>query len=244
MILPDAILNEIREHAAREYLNRDSRNQARESCGVVVVRKGKHYYVPCRNIASRNEHFVIHPEDLADAEDQGTLAMVVHSHPDIPPTPSAADLVGCESSGLPWLIVNWPVGTTHYFEPSGYLAPLYGRVFVHGVHDCYSFIQDYYKQELTLVLPDFVRSDEWWLKGEDLYLQNFNKAGFTAVASEMQKHDVVLMQVGSSVPNHGAIVLGDGCIGHHQMGRLSSRDVMGGWYQKIATHVLRHESLM
>lgn len=235
MSLPDSILAEIRAHAEREY--------PRESCGLVVIRRGKRRYIPCRNIAEKNEHFVIHPEDQAAAEDSGAVVMVAHSHPNLPPIPSEADLIGCEKSGVPWLIVSWPTGAMHEFAPSGYSAPLIGRQFSHGVLDCYSLIQDYYKQELSVDLPDFERPDEWWLKGQNLYLEGFGVAGFVRV-DEPQKHDVLLMQVGSQVPNHGAIYLGDGCILHHQMNRLSSRDVYGGWYQKVTTHVLRHRSFM
>ena len=236
MTLPDMLLADIRAHAARDY--------PRESCGLVVVRKGRPHYMMCRNVAERNEHFVIHPADQAAAEDAGELLLVVHSHPNISPLPSQADMVGCESSGVPWLIVNWPTGAVHQFSPSGYAAPLYGRQFSHGVLDCYAFIQSYYLQALGLVLPDFGRPDEWWLKGQNLYLDGFAAAGFEQVAGVPQMHDGLLMRVGAPVPNHGAVFLGDGCIGHHQMGRLSSRDVYGGWYEKITTHVLRHRSLL
>lgn len=236
MIELDApILAEIRAHAERDY--------PRESCGLVVVRKGRKRYMPVRNIAEKNEHFVMHPQDQADAEDAGEVLLVVHSHPNLPPVPSQADLVGCEASGLPWLIVNWPVGTTHQFAPTGYIAPLYGRQFAHGVLDCYAFIRDYYLQELGTELPDFDRPDEWWLKGLDLYRDGFAAAGFESVTGPMQAHDVLLMRVASPVPNHGVVYLGDGRIGHHQMGRLSSRDVFGGWYEKCHVLTLRHRSL-
>lgn len=232
----DQVLEAIRAHAAQEY--------PRESCGLVVVVKGKQRYVPVRNVAERNEHFVMHPEDQAAAEDLGEVVMVVHSHPNLPATPSQADLVGCEASGLPWLIVNWPTGAVHQFSPSGYIPPLYGREFSHGVLDCYTFIQQYYQQELAITLPDFDRCDEWWLKGQNLYLEGFESAGFERVQDKPKKHDVLLMRVASPVPNHGAVYLGDGLIGQHQMHRLSSRDVYGGWYEKITTHVLRHRSLL
>lgn len=234
MSLPETILTEIRAHAGRDY--------PRESCGLVIVRKGRRRYVPCRNIAEKNEHFVIHPEDYAAAEDAGEVVMVVHSHPNIAPQPSDADLVGCERSGVPWLIVNWPTGAIHEFKPSGYRAPLVGRQFSHGALDCYSLIQDYYAQELGITLPDFERPDEWWLKGKNLYLEGFEKAGFVRV-DEPQQHDGLLMQVASPVPNHAAIFLGDGCILHHELHRLSSRDVFGGWYRKCTVAVVRHRSL-
>jgi len=236
MNLGETVIADIRAHAAREF--------PKESCGLVIVVKGKARYVPVRNIADRNEHFVMHHDDQTAAEEAGEVVMVVHSHPNIAPQPSQADLVGCEASGLPWLIVNWPTGAIHQFSPSGYVAPLYGRQFAHGVLDCYSFIQAYYQSLCGITLPDFDRPDEWWLKGMDLYLDGFEAAGFKRVDGPPQKHDGLLMRVGSPVPNHGAIFLGDGRIGHHQMGRLSSRDVYGGWYEKITTHVLRHRSFL
>lgn len=232
----ETILSEIRAHAARDY--------PRESCGLVVVFKGRQRYVPCRNIAEKNEHFVIHPEDLAAAEDFGTPALVVHSHPNVAPLPSDADLVGCEQSGLPWLIVNWPTGAVQTFAPSGYRAPLVGRQFTHGVLDCYTLIRDYYRDTLAIELPNFPRADEWWLKGQNLYLENFAAAGFVAVCDLPRMHDGLLMQVASPVPNHAAVMLDHGCILHHQMGRLSSKDVYGGWYRKCTVKVVRHRSLL
>lgn len=233
--LSERILQEIREHAARDY--------PRESCGIVVVVKGKHRYIPCRNIAESDGQFIIHPEDFARAEDTGTLAMIVHSHPNIPPIPSQADMVMCETHGLPWLIVNWPTGAIHQFAPSGWKAPLIGRHYSYGVLDCMALVRDYYAQELKIEMPNPHREDKWWEKGQNLYLDNAEEWGFVQVY-EKQKHDVLLMQYGSTVPNHLAVWLGDGTILHHQMGRLSSRDVFGGWYEKICTHVFRHKDLL
>jgi cell wall-associated NlpC family hydrolase len=76
-----------------------------------------------------------------------------------------------------------------------------------------------------------------------LYVDNFATAGFAVVdPDDLRVGDVLLMQVHSEVPNHAAIVLGDGLILHHLQGRLSSRDVYGGYWQKITTHTLRHQS--
>ena len=213
----------------------------RESCGLLIVSKGKERYVACRNLGVGTDQFVIHSEDYAQADSQGEVVAVVHSHPAMPPTPSQADLVACEASGLPWFIVSIPNGQWAQLQPRGYVAPLVGREWSHGVLDCYSIIRDWYALERGIDIPEFTRFDEWWKRGENLYTDNFERAGFYAVASsDMKTGDVLLMQVASSVPNHGAIYLGDGLILHHLQGRLSSRDVYGGYWQKITTHTLRH----
>jgi proteasome lid subunit RPN8/RPN11 len=228
-VLPDMLA-----HAERDY--------PRESCGVVCVVKGRRRYLACRNIAERNEHFVIDPVDYAAAEDAGEVVAIVHSHCNLPPVPSQADRVGCESSGLPWVIVSWPSAQVQQFTPCGYRAPLVGREFLHGVLDCYALVRDYYAEALGLVLTDYARDDEWWLKNQNLYLEHFEREGFVVVTDAPRQHDAFLMQVASQVPNHAAVYLGEGVILHHVMGRLSSRDVYGGWWQKVTTHHLRHRS--
>jgi len=139
------------DHARQAYSGADG---PRESCGLLVIRKGREVYWPCRNLGVGTDQFVIHPEDYAKADEQGQIVAVVHSHPGLPPEPSQADRVAC--------------------------------------------------------------------------------------ADELKVGDCFLMQVASPVPNHAAIYLGDGLILHHLQGRLSSRDVYGGYWQKVTTHILRH----
>ena len=222
-----------------EALQHALRDAPRESCGLVVIRKGREVYRPCRNIAVQTDQFVLCPEDYEAAEADGEVVAVVHSHPNASPQPSQADLVSCEATGLEWHIVNVPTGNWHSFKPQGYIAPLVGRVFSHGVLDCYAVIRDWYQQDRGITLLDFDRHDGWWGRGQNLYLDNFGKAGFERCEAI---HDgaVLLMQIGSPVPNHAAIYLGDNMILHHLQGRLSSRDIWGGYWQKHTTHILKH----
>jgi proteasome lid subunit RPN8/RPN11 len=212
----------------------------REACGLVVVIKGRKKFWPCENKAQGTDHFIIEPEDYAAAEDAGTVVAVWHSHCNITPQPSDADLVSCEKTAMPWHIYAWPADAWHTFSPTGYKAPLIGRQFQHGVLDCYAIIKDWYADELGVTLPEPVRKDDWWLRGENLYIDNFEAAGFVSVSDGPQHGDVLLMQVGSPVPNHGAVWLEGDMIVHHMHGRLSSRDVYGGWYRKITVKILRY----
>lgn len=237
--LPEALLAEMRSAAELAFPN--------ECCGLLVRDADSQAlrYKPCENIApAATDRFMLKPQDWADAEDAGTVLAVVHSHPNASANPSSADRVGCERSGLTWFIVGWPSGMVVALQPEGWQAPLIGRDFHFGVLDCYTLIQDHFQRELGLTLPDFDREDGFWDRGEELYLENFAKAGFLPVETgKLRPHDVILMQVCSDVTNHGAVYLGDSVMLHHLYHRLSCRDVYGGYWQRHTRLVVRHSSL-
>jgi proteasome lid subunit RPN8/RPN11 len=236
MTLPNEIKEQALAHAKSEA--------PKESCGLVVVVKGRKRYFPCKNIAETpDEHFVLDPISYVEAEEKGEIIAVVHSHPVTNHAPSSADKVACEKSRLPWHVVNPNTELWGYCEPSGFELPYVGRQFVHGIIDCYTLCRDWYNKEWNLNLRDYERRDEWWYKGENLYLDNFKKEGFHEIkVSDLVVGDALLMQLESPVPNHAAIYLGDNVVLHHVQGRLSSRDVYGGYYQKVTAKALRHES--
>lgn len=234
---------DFRFHAQREY--------PKECCGVVAIINGKERYFPCTNKAIKStEHFVLDHRELADVEDLGEVIAICHSHVNIRPLPSEADLVQCEASQLQWHIVHVsipdggkePLATDiHSFKPTGYEAPLVGRSFSHGVLDCFTLLRDYYARELHIQLPNFERQDDWWLRGQNLYMDNFRKAGFEPITDAPQVGDVILMQIRSPVPNHAAVYIGDGQIIHHVSGRMSSRDVYDGYWQENTRIIIRYK---
>jgi proteasome lid subunit RPN8/RPN11 len=254
--LEPQVLADFKAHAVAEY--------PRECCGLAVVFKGRQIYVPCRNQAETPaEHFILHPEDYAAAEDRGEIIAVLHSHPNVPARASEGDRVSCEGSGLPWYIVSVMPSETegqppeprevNSIVPEGYEAPLVNRPFVHGILDCYSLCRDWYKREHGLVLPDFERRDAWWNDGSSsLYEQHFAEAGFEVVTRTIKENldvlrpgDGILMQIDArnQVPNHAAIYLGDGLMLHHLYNRLSSRDVYGGPWLDYTRAIVRHRNL-
>lgn len=236
MTLPPTIKEQILQHAQAE--------QPKECCGVVCVVKGRRRYFPCRNLAATpDEHFVMDPLDYAEAEDQGEVVAVIHSHPVSNPKPSEADLVACEKTGVPWHIINPLTEEWGYCEPSGHQLPYVGRQFAFGVVDCYTLVRDWYAREYGIQLRDYDRRDKFWEHGENLYMDNFANEGFSEIpVADVQPGDLILMNVCSHVPNHAAIYLGDQLILHHVQQRLSSRDVYGGYYWKNTACALRHES--
>ena len=260
MRLSAAVKRAIEHHALADY--------PREACGLIVNIESKQQYVPCRNVAEDGRDFYLPAEDYAAAEDKGTVLAVVHSHIDRDAQPSEQDLVSCEATGLPWHIVSVGMGAGenaasvrgwHSFQPSGYTAPLVGRQFFHGSLDCYGLVRDFFFRELGIEIPDFDRPDDWWNKQEcgELYLENFQKAGFVQVFDGPRYGDVILMQYRSDRTNHGAVYIGDavlrsqpdlhpvhGAILHHAMPRLSERALYAGYWQDITRMIVRHRDLL
>lgn len=230
-----ATMNAIYEHALAEY--------PRECCGLVIRIGRKEEYVRCRNIAADPlQNFVIDPKDFKNASVRGSVSAVVHSHPDASPQPSSADRAMSRAWTLPWVIVavhadparpDTPpyIGGDYVLTPDDYEVPLRSREFVFGTQDCYTLVQDFYSREMGVTLPDFERKDLFWERGEELYLDNFEKAGFSEILAPTQKGDLILMAIRSEVVNHAGIWLGENdAMLHHPYNHLSERTVFGGYW--------------
>lgn len=218
---------------------------ARECCGLIIIEKGKEKFFPCKNDSQDPKSFIINPGDYAIAESKGTIVSVVHSHCFERAIPSQIDLVSCENSKLPWHIVSLPNEEWHYFEPSGYKASLVGRQYQYGVLDCYTLVVDWYKENFGIQLNEHLgRPDKWWLDGKSLFMDGFKQEGFERIDIEKIQHgDVVIMQVGANVPNHVGVYLKGDILLHHHQGRLSTRDVYGGYYRKHTVCAVRHSGV-
>ena len=207
----------------------------RESVGVLIVIKGKEQYYPCNNLSTYSQQcFILDPEDYVKADALGEITAIVHSHPVTPPSPSQADKVSCEQSGLKWHIVNPKTETWGYCEPTGYKPPLIGRQWVWGVTDCWSLVRDYYKEQHNIQLLDYERpTTPQDFLDNPLFEQYAERTGFIELNKDekLQKGDVLLMSILHPTLNHVAIFLGDEIL-HHLADRLSTREPYNEWLLK------------
>ena len=207
-----------------------------ECCGFVVLKGDEMVFIPCKNQAEDKEnHFEISPEDFLQANSQGKITALVHSHPNGEPVLSLLDRQTQLVADLDfWLVCNDEI---HIFPK---IPPLLGREFNHGVMDCYTLFRDFYYLA-GADFPDFERDDYWWEDGFNLYLDNMATHGFERLIDEsaVQIGDVILMQVGADVPNHAAIYISDQMVLHHSPRRLSKRDLYDGYWFKHTHSIWR-----
>ena len=222
----------------------------KEACGLIVTDRKRSIAVPCKNVAEDPcAHFMIDPTDYANACQLGEVIGVWHTHVELSPKPSEADLACCEVTALPWYIMgiyraedgSFHTSPIESFGPSGFEMPYVGRPYVMGVFDCFSLLRDFYGREFNIPLKDYPRIREDGDLNRAHMPEVATELGFVRLLDEVPRHgDVFLIQTDHDFPGHIAIYLEGGLILHHMHGRLSMRDVYGGYWFKHTTHHLRY----
>jgi len=248
MMFSPEIIEAAKAHALREYPN--------ESCGVILGDE----YVECENISPTPKiAFAIARERELEFFSSGLLRGLIHSHTNGVPHPGKSDMEGQIASNIPWGILNTngQQARDPWFWGTGVpIPPLEGRGFRHGPSgtdnrgDCYALIRDWYRLNRNITLIEFPRDYPWWDRNENMYAENFAKAGFESLdMTQAPKFfltppvlgDVFLVRTTKRFPTHGAIYLGNELFLHHYEGQLSISAPLNKWKERI-THHLRYPS--
>lgn len=231
------------------------------ACGAVVGSEASPDYLPFTDAEDcSRDAFHLASEALRRFEERwGDVRGIVISHPSdhaaggpdpLLFTPSAAQMAAQISLGMPFGVVVASREASYrpwWFGDQCPVPGIVGRPFRHGVTDCYSLVRDWFRTERGIVLPDFPRDWNWWLKGDDLYRESFLAAGGRPIEmEEARPGDVILLRVRSDVPNHAVVLLPGSYLAQH-FGSLAPYDPralshvrrVGRWTRSLATHALR-----
>lgn len=126
---------------------------------------------------------------------------------------------------------------------------LLGMEFVDGSRDCYEIGRDFFRENFGIELRPYARPHAWWeaeQAGLNLYQNHFHDEGFRVIdipLRDLWEGDVFLMAIGSSVPCHAGIYVGEGKMLHHYYGRRSEVTLYKGLWRNATTAILRHHSI-
>lgn len=208
-----------------------------ESCGFVIGNQ----YVPCDNIHSEPlNNFEISDEIVFRHINE--IDAIIHSHNNSPHA-SEDDMAGQIRSNIPWGIINVKNGISLEINWLGLPGNnLYGRKFINGCADCFSFAQDYYAKNHGISIKSYPHSIDFWKQEKNLIIENFEDADFVEVNKKsILPGDALIYKLGDTkVSNHIAIYMGGGLIAHHLANKPSRREPIT-ILQDHLTHVLRHK---
>lgn len=230
----DTTILQAKQHAKDEY--------PKESIGFII--NGE--YVPLINCHEDPEHhFRVDSAVVARLYQDGGIDAMIHSHPDGELCPTKLDMERQIDSAVPWGIIQvtkdrGAIGPVFWGDQYP-MAPLIGRTFVPGIHDCYALVRDWFKIEKDISLPIFPRDNFWW-QTENIVADHLYEFGFRQIDKITNVGDCAIAPVLTKVENHCAVYVGNGLLLHHKPNRLSGHDPAPRWMKYFTRH-FRHKDL-
>lgn len=123
-----------------------------------------------------------------------------------------------------------------------------GKEFMEGWQDCYTLVQQLFKDYCGLELKDYSRPVRWYLHPEFKFMEKlYTVEGFKFVGdnpNSVMVGDVLLMKMGrTATPNHTAIYVGGNKILHHLTGMKSILVEYDPTWRLRVSHVLKHPTV-
>ena len=121
---------------------------------------------------------------------------------------------------------------------------LEGKNFNLGVQDCFTVVHQFFYDNFGIEMENFARPNDWDAEKDNLIEHCWPKSGFEKL--DVDEHwpprpgDIMVCNVGGSVPNHLVIYLGKNTILHHKVGMLSGSELMRPAWKRYTSFLLRH----
>lgn len=197
-----------------------------EACGVICNKK----FIPIENSSdNKSLEFFIDYETIEtiETENNSKITAILHSHSNGSIVPSLNDMKAQISLDIPFGLCNIRYNEyTEEFDISRIFwlgvtyTQLENRPYIFGIFDCYSLLRDTLKLKYSIEIPNVPRY-YGWEKTENLFLDNFEKLGFTEISiNEVDDGDVFLATFPGfkNKPIHCGVYIGNDKIIHHLSG--------------------------
>lgn len=191
MELTEKIKEQVNKHALGEFPN--------ECCGFIVKKCSKLKVFKCKNESPNplNSFFI----SKENQPTKGEIIYYYHSHKENI-EPSLLDIYVSEKKNIPCLITNG--FEINIYSPKGMEIPYTGRPYLAGVFDCFTLIQDFYRRNFNLKIPDISNPHRYNI-GEKINKEtireveennslkkHFINNGFLEVKNDLRKGSIVL----------------------------------------------------
>lgn len=218
-----------------------------EMCGVLT----SDTFIPVTNVAENpQKNFKLDNLELGIVYTKFEPKAIVHSHCVDPRkvqlfdprTPSCEDIEGQKKSNLPWLIVGcegMSVSAPIYL-PRVKNSNYYDRQFMWYMNDCYTLVQDFYKFELGIDLPDHKAKEGYEVlrKQIQIFEPFITEYGFKEVSLDsLQEGDLLLVDNAGFEENHLVIYTQGQLLHQNTMSMLVPFETFLGRVKKVLRYV-------
>lgn len=169
-----------------------------EACGLIVDQK--EVFI-CKNVAPNKFHsYEINPIDYVKASRSGLITAIYHSHVERENFGfSYRDILNSENHKVDMILYDYCCDLFSYYSPRGVLPKYIGRKFKMGESDCFTLVQDYYKNELNIELKNYFND-----RGEGFF--NKNRKGLLFSDFLKMAEEQNLSPVGNNDARNGDIL--------------------------------------
>lgn len=232
-------LGEFKEHILYCY--------PQEGCGII---NDEDIFIPCENVHDEPINNFMIDLEISKLYD-GTNYKVVHSHcanfcdiADDPRSPSHADMLSQEATGVPYGIVHCDgenVTDILWFGKDE-IEPLINRRYIKNVYDCYTLARDFYRLNFDIDFGSHPRPPDWQSWNPHYITQHYSEDFVDVpIGAELQKGDILLYAIGSHIINHIGIFIEDDTFIHHLHNRISCEDSISKWHRQFRK-TIRHKN--
>ncbi len=240
--LSKKILTQIKNHAEECNPN--------ECCGLLIESNQEINIINCENQAEdKLNNFVLSPLSYLNSSKTGKIVAFYHSHclDEHPNDFTLFDKLNSLNHHLPLILYYLPKNEFKVFDGNkdDKFLKYIGIPFQYNTNDCLNLIEQFYKNELNIILPKIFRDKDWFEKNPKTVDDNMKKFDFTIVEDDLKYGDIILMKkLGSNDISHLAIYIGQNQMLHQKYESYSLVELYDQSHKNFTVGKIRHNQLL